>query len=212
MSRLGVVEPLDRVTMVHNWVRRRLGSVAHELRVSRNAKMLFALTQRWHALDAGDCRLLLLLGALVHDVGRVEGEKKHAQNGARMVLEHMGLPLSETERRRAAYLTRYHRGKVPAAGAEDILDHDLDDSFTMRVLLGLLRTADALDSRSLGTPQLMMTARGGGERVVMIHGYVEGDVREVEEIYVRPKKFRLLEEMLNCQMRTQWCEDLATVG
>ena len=211
MSRLGVGEPLDRVTVVHNWVRRRLGSVAHELRVSRNARMLFTLTQRWHSLDAGDCRMLLL-GAMVHDVGRVAGEKRHAQNGARMVLEHAGLPLSETERRRAAYLTRYHRGKVPAAGAEAFLDHDLDDSFTMRVLLGLLRTADALDSRTLGTPQLMMTARSGGERVVMIHGYVECDVRDAEEMYARPKKFRLLEEVLNCRVRPQWFEDTALVA
>src|SRR4051794_11717300 len=104
MSRLEVPVLLEKEIAVRDWVRRRLGSVAHELRVARVAKMIFSLTRQWHGLGATECRLLGL-GALAHDVGRCMGEKRHARNGAEMVLADRWLPLGEVERRRVAYLT-----------------------------------------------------------------------------------------------------------
>ncbi|HVT81550.1 MAG TPA: HD domain-containing protein [Phycisphaerae bacterium] len=200
MSRLEVPVLLEKESAVRDWVRRRLGSVAHELRVARVAKMIFALTKRWHGLGAAEWRLLVL-GALAHDVGRCMGEKRHARNGAEMILADKWLPLGETERRRVAYLARYHKGKVPAAGEDAALDHDVDDAETMLVLLGILRAADGLDSRTMGGPNLVLTLRG---RVVQIHGYVEMDVAEAGRLFGRGKKMALLEEMLACEVRTEW--------
>ena len=45
--------------------------------------------------------------------------------GAKMVLENE--KLTATERRRLAFLTRYHRGKVPGGGEEEILEKGVDD-------------------------------------------------------------------------------------
>jgi exopolyphosphatase/pppGpp-phosphohydrolase len=186
--------------LVRDWVRRRLGSVAHELRVARVAGMIFAVTRRWHGLGTADSRLLTL-GALVHDVGRCFGEKKHAQNGAQMVMKDKWLPLSESDRRRVAYLTRYHKGKVPAAGEDEILDPVADDVKTMRVLLAILRAADGLDSRSMGGPNLVLSLRN---RTVQIHGYVEMDLSEASRVFGRKKKVALLEEELGCEVITEW--------
>jgi exopolyphosphatase/guanosine-5'-triphosphate,3'-diphosphate pyrophosphatase len=190
----------DNHVVVRDWVRRRLGSVAHELRVARVGRMLFALTRRWHGLGAAECRLLTL-GGLVHDVGRCLGEKKHAQHGAAMVLEERRLPLGEAERRRVAYLTRYHKGTVPAMGEDGILENGVDDLRAMRVLLGMLRAADGLDSRTAGGPNLVLSVRG---RVVQIHGYVEMELADAARLYGRRKKLALLEEVLGCEVRMEW--------
>ena len=209
MSRVAIIEPLNVETCVRHWVRRRLVEIDHEQRVARHARMLFGITQPWHGLPAEYGRLLLL-GAMVHDVGRVWGEKKHARRGAAIVLDSDSLPLSNRQRRRLAYLTRYHRGKVPPAGTDEFLEHDADDAWAMRVLLGMLRVADALDSRSAGGMELAMLPRERPSRQVMIDVYWEGNARS--EIRRRPKKFRLLEETLRCQVRLEWRESLRMVG
>jgi hypothetical protein len=118
-----------------------------------------------------------------------------------MLMENASLPLTDTEKRRLAFMTRYHRGRVPEVGAEQYLNGNLDDLRAMRTLLGLLRAADALDSRSQGGPQIVATVYG---KVITIYGYVAGDAAVAATTLGRPKKFRLLESTLGCQVRTEW--------
>ena len=125
-----------------------------------------------------------------------------------MVLENEWL--TPTTRRRLAYLTRYHRGRVPEAGEEEILEHrGADHGFAMRVLLGILRAADSLDSRSCEPPRLVITVN---RRVLTIYGYLEGNVAAMH--LGRRKKLKLLEEALQCEVRTEWfgTEGAALVG
>src|ERR1035437_1233729 len=143
-------ESSDKEMMLREWVRRKLGSIDHEVRVAKVARMLFGLTRRWHGLAASE-ENLLGLAALVHDVGRAFGDDNHARVGAKMVLENERL--TATERRRLAFLTQYHRGRVPEAGKEGILGV-MDDFPLKRMLLGILRAADSLDSRSCEPPRL----------------------------------------------------------
>ena len=191
---------VSRELHLREWVRRKLGGVGHELRVARVAEMLFHLTRRWHELGRGECRLLTM-GALVHDVGRAEGEDGHAKAGARMVMENTSLPLTEGERRRLAFMARHHRGRVPEEGEECYLDREADHGGVMRILLGLLRAADALDSRTGEAPQLVATIRG---RQMTIFGYVAGDAEAAAATLGRPKKFRLLEATLGCEVQMEW--------
>lgn len=203
---LRVNAPEQKQIAVRDFVRRRLGSVAHELRVARTARMLFDLTRRWHGLGTPDCRLLVL-AALLHDIGRAGGEKKHAQRGAQLILDSVALPLSPAERRRLAFLTRFHKGRAPAAGEVPTTLSAFSDELSapaLRILLALLRAADGLDSRSHGGPRLVITVAGSSRRTLSIFGHVEGDASHAEQLFARPKKFRLLEETLDCDVQIQF--------
>jgi hypothetical protein len=179
---------------------------------------LFDLTASLHGLASLADRRLLQFAALVHDVGRCEGKEAHPASGAAMVLSDESLPLTAAERRAVAYLTLYHRGAVPAAGADDVLHHDADDAERLIKLLALLRAADALDSRSLESPQLVFAlvpgpARAGtgagartGERArprLRVTCYLQTDSAKARRVYERRKKFRLLEDVLGCRVEVE---------
>ena len=185
----------DKHRALQRWAQRRLGSLEHERRVADIAATLFTLTSPRHELDAAH-RRLLAMAATVHDVGRVDGEDGHEIVGAKMLLRDESLPLSGTERRALAYLTRHHRGPVPDAGCDRILG-DSDDHDGLRVALALLRAADALDSRSLESPRLVFAMRG---RALRIGCYLDTDSAKARRVYSRRKKFRLLEELLGCRV------------
>src|SRR5439155_16043287 len=102
---------------------------------------------------------MLLLGAMLHDIGKKIDQKRHPSIGARLILASESLALSDSERRCAAYLTRYHRGAVPEAGFDGIL-HATDGRKRMRIVLALLRAADALDGRQLHPPRLVFALSG----------------------------------------------------
>ena len=177
------------------WTASHLGRIDHERRVAQIACSLFDLTGAFHDLSGAD-RRLLRMAAIVHDVGRAVDRETHPHHGARMVREHRDLPLSGGERRSLAYLTRYHRGRVPATRRDNIL-RKKDNHDRMRVLLALLRAADGLDSRTAETPRLRLSLEG---RRVRIHCQLEQNTPKARRLYTRRKKFRLLEELLGCRV------------
>jgi exopolyphosphatase/pppGpp-phosphohydrolase len=144
---------------------------------------------------------LLRFAALVHDAGRAYGPKGHEKVGARMLAENTSLPLFETERRRLRFLTRHHRGRLPNPGDECYLERTLDNVRTMRVLLGLLRAADGLDSRAGRGAQLVMTAR---DRRVTVHGYLFDDADLHSRLLTKQKKLGLFESVLSCEVHVKW--------
>jgi exopolyphosphatase/guanosine-5'-triphosphate,3'-diphosphate pyrophosphatase len=174
------------------WVRKHLGDVEHEQRVERLALTLFALTRPRHRLSQSE-RTLLSLAAIVHDVGRALEDDDHELHGAVMLQVAEDLPLTDTERRRLMFLTRYHRGKVPAEGGEEYL-RPADDRASLRTLLALLRAADALDGRWMESPQVAMTVRGN---TLSITCYLRNVTAKVLRKLGRKKKFLLLEDQLN---------------
>jgi exopolyphosphatase/pppGpp-phosphohydrolase len=135
----------------------RFGSSPHERRVAAIAVRLFDELQPCAQMPAR-FRRILWIAALVHDAGRAFGAKGHEVRGAHMVLEDATLRLTSRQRRRIAYLVRHHRGKVPRAGGDHILQPG-DRRRTMRKLLGLLRAADALDSRHASKEPLFIQLR-----------------------------------------------------
>lgn len=180
---------------MERWVLRELGSVAHERRVAEIASKLFDLTCPLHGMGRSE-RRFLRLAAIAHDVGRSIDDQTHPTEGARMLLEAEHLPLNPSERRALAYLTRYHRGKPPELGAENILRRT-DDAQTLRAILALLRSADALDGRTLESPRLMFELIG---RRLQITCFLQDDTPKARKAYTRMKKHRLLEELLDCQI------------
>ena len=188
-----------RLGAVEGWVRERLGSVAHELRVAEIAATVFDLTGPLHALGGAGARLLRM-ASLVHDVGRSADDAEHPVHGAAMLLRDASLPLAGPERRALAYLTLYHRGPVPRAGGDDVL-HPGDDHAGLLKLLALLRCADGLDSRSLESPRLVFALLAGGGGTcprLRVACYLQSESEKVRRVYQRRKKFRLLERTLGC--------------
>ena len=194
--------PSAQFAAVEKWVRRHLGRVDHERRVAEISATVFDLTRPLHDLAAADSRLLRL-ASLVHDVGRSVDDAEHPMHGAAMLLADGSLPLPASQRRALAYLTLYHRGPVPAAGDDDVL-HPEDDRPRLRRVLGLLRCADALDSRSRETPRLVFALVADGQRlsrpVLRISCYLQSRDEKIRRVYERRKKFRLLEETMACRV------------
>lgn len=189
-------EPLClKLHALTRWVGRHLGTIEHEQRVMTIASTLFDLTGPLHRLADAD-RRLLRMAAAVHDVGRAVDDDTHPAEGARMLRDDADLPLTGTERRSLAFLTLYHKGRVPPAGCDEVL-RPKDDHDRLRLLLALLRAADALDSRSLDSPRVVIAREG---RQLRITCYLNRDCPKARKVYSRRKKFRLLEEMLNCRV------------
>lgn len=177
------------------WAQRRLGGIGHERRVNSIATILFDLLQDLHGLG-GSHRRLLRLAAIVHDVGRSVDDKRHPTIGAAMLMEDASLPVNNPDRRRLAYLTRYHRGAVPEAGYDDILRSG-DGRKSMRRVLSLLRAADTLDNRNIAPPRIVVALRG---RRLQVTCFTETDCPKARRAFGRRKKFRLLEELLDCKV------------
>lgn len=113
-----------------------------------------------------------------------------------MIRRDADIPLKKQDRRALAYLTLRHRGSVPAA-ADDPALRRCHDGSTLRLLLGFLRAADALNSRRLPTPRISLSRRG---RRIRIKCRLREDSADARRIFSRRKKFRLLEEMLDCRI------------
>jgi exopolyphosphatase/pppGpp-phosphohydrolase len=187
-----------RVAVLRDWVHDHLGDVRHERRVAHIAVKLARIARPLHSLRPEHGRLLKM-AALVHDVGRAKEKKDHPNLGARLILRRDKLPLSPFERRALAYLTRYHRGQVPEIGQDGILKPE-DDLDAMRTLLAFLRAADAMDCRSLPSPRLRIQLDGRQLRIVC--GLVD-DTSKARRVFSRRKKLRLLEEILDCDVRVE---------
>jgi len=192
--------PLSDAThrALESWARRRLGSTGHERRVAQIAGALFDLTQDMHDLSrrAG---WTLLAAAIVHDVGRAANPDDHARAGANLLLTDAALPLSPTTRRWLAYLTLHHRGLVPEAGRDTVL-RPSDDAAGLLKVLGLLRAADTLDSRSIDPPRVLLMRR---DRRIQISCFLRDSTDRAQKAFCRPKKYRLLEETLDCQVEVE---------
>jgi exopolyphosphatase/guanosine-5'-triphosphate,3'-diphosphate pyrophosphatase len=180
---------------MRRWVQRHLGTIDHEDRVARIAARLSQITAARHNLPPSDTGLLGL-AAFVHDVGRSIDDATHPRQGARMLLREPRLPISDQERRWLAYLTRYHRGNVPALGKDGILRRS-DPAGRLFLLLGFLRAADALDSRAVETPELDFNLQGRKLRVLC---RLADPSEKACRVYTRRKKFRLLEELLDLRI------------
>jgi len=184
---------VSSIMLAQGWVSGRLGKIAHERRVLVIASTIFDLTQSLHRLS-NRARRLLCAAALVHDVGRSVSRANHPRQGWRMIMNDPGFPALGICRRYLAYLTLYHRDDVPPLGKDEVLLPG-DDKEGMLILLAILRAADALDSRSKESPRLALSM---DRRTLKVNCYLRDDSAKVERLYRRRKKFRLLEELLDC--------------
>jgi CHAD domain-containing protein len=95
-----------------------------------------------------DSRAVLQAAALMHDVGKAKGQEKHQKKSYRMI-RGMARPLgwSAREMEMAAVVARYHRGALPRPRGKSLQVLELPDRPIAMELAGVLRLANALDTR-----------------------------------------------------------------
>jgi len=132
------------------WAHRLDPDFAHSERVTRLALELYdgLLAWGWEpSVDRGSARSSLFAAALLHDVGKSEGQKKHQKASFDMIREH-GSPLgwNAADLRRAAIVARFHRGNLPTRRHKALRDLLPDEQKATIQLAAILRLANALDA------------------------------------------------------------------
>lgn len=119
-------------------------SKEHVEAVVRNALLIFDHLGRGQNLTARH-RLLLEMGAILHDIGKSVNLVNHPECGAAL-LAHMDLMgISEEEQRQLAVLVRYHEGGEPRSEDEQYRGLSKKSRMAVSKLLAVLQLANALD-------------------------------------------------------------------
>jgi CHAD domain-containing protein len=132
------------------WARALDPDIAHSERVTRLALELYdgLLAWGWEpAVDAAAARSSLFAAAMLHDVGKSEGQKKHQKVSFDLIREH-GSPLgwNIADLQRAAAVARFHRGSLPTRRHKNVRDLLPDEQKATIQLAAILRLANALDA------------------------------------------------------------------
>jgi exopolyphosphatase/pppGpp-phosphohydrolase len=132
---------------------------------------------------------------LLHDIGRKDGPTRHHVRGAKIIMRDSTLELSPEARQFAAYAARHHRGPIPDY-ADDRRYLSRRQQKEMRILLAIIRAADALDKRGRQRPRV--TLRRSGRDVVVELRAADGS--SLKGLGKR-RKFRMLRQELDARIR-----------
>jgi CHAD domain-containing protein/HD superfamily phosphodiesterase len=132
------------------WARGLDPDFPHSERVADLALQLYdgLLAIAWKpAIDAAAARSSLLAAALLHDVGKVNGDKNHHKKSLKLIQSH-GNPLGwkPAEFQRAAVIARFHRGALPTTRHPLLRDLLHAEQKATIQLVAILRLANALDA------------------------------------------------------------------
>ncbi len=116
----------------------------HARQVTKLALSLFDQLKPLHNFGPKEA-LLLELAAMLHDIGIIEGPRKHHKTSFRMISEANLKPLSDNDKLMVALIALFHRKSGPAQKAETIAKLSEEDRNRVRMLAAILRVADGLD-------------------------------------------------------------------
>ena len=117
---------------------------AHARQVDRLAVMLFDAFRDLHLLLPQD-RLQLEDAALLHDIGWIQGQRRHHKTALRLILKSPVLPWSPKQRLEIGSIVRYHRRALPSLSHDHFQALPVVDRHRVKWMAGLLRLADGLD-------------------------------------------------------------------
>ncbi len=136
------------------WAKALDPDFAHSERVAALALALYdgllaggLLEIRSDTNGGGDARASLYVAALLHDVGKVNGNKGHHKESMELIKKH-GAPLGwkEGDMCRAAVVARFHCGALPTRSHKVLRDLLPDEQRVTIQLAAVLRLANALDA------------------------------------------------------------------
>jgi CHAD domain-containing protein len=120
-------------------------------------------------------RSLLEAAAILHDIGRAEGQRNHQKKSYHMIQERMPPPgWSPSDMQLVASIARYHRGAFPSPSQKSWSGIPADQKESVMFLAGILRLATALGSDNssiFNDIQVESIEETGGSLIFRIAGY-----------------------------------------
>ena len=121
----------------------------HAQQVAQHAASLFDQSQVLHNLDKEN-KLLLEIGALLHDIGHFINTVDHQEHGYYILKASPLIGLSEDQQNIVANIMLYHRKSTPSVEDESFRALTPKDRLIVIKLSALLRLADGLDVSHTG--------------------------------------------------------------
>jgi exopolyphosphatase/guanosine-5'-triphosphate,3'-diphosphate pyrophosphatase len=118
--------------------------VGHATLAAKLAKQLFDQSRSLHNLGDEE-RLLLEIGALLHDIGHFINTIDHDKHGYYILKANRLIGLNEHQQEMVASLVRYHRKAFPNIEDSNFRALPQKDRITVRKLSALIRLADGMD-------------------------------------------------------------------
>jgi putative phosphoesterase len=168
----------------------------HSHQVTKLALGLFDGLTGLHGMGAKE-RLWLECGALLHDIGWLEGQQGHHKTSLRLIVSDPELPFQRREREIIGLIARYHRKALPRDGHKYYANLNAADRHRVRVLGGLLRVGDGLD-RSHGNV-VQRTRCAFSEKEIRIACVARGNAGA--EVAAAAKKANLIEDVFGRPVR-----------
>jgi predicted phosphodiesterase len=134
----------DRLQAVLQLARSCEYEEGHTHQVTRLALQLFDELQLVHGLGPRE-RYWLQCGALLHDIGLIEGVQGHHKASLRIILDTPLLPFDKRERLMIGSIARYHRAALPQERHSHFAALKPGSRRIVRILAAILRVADGLD-------------------------------------------------------------------
>ncbi|PKL45308.1 MAG: hypothetical protein CVV42_18710 [Candidatus Riflebacteria bacterium HGW-Riflebacteria-2] len=120
----------------------------HALQVTMLSQIIFDATTTLHGLAAGD-RQILIIGAMLHDIGTCAGMRGHHKNSCSLIMKSAIPGISHEDMLLAALVARYHRKSEPKEKHEFYSHLSDSDKNRVSALAAILRIADVLDRNHL---------------------------------------------------------------
>lgn len=171
----------------------------HTRQVTRLALRLFDELRPLHGLGAEE-RFWLQCGALLHDIGWIEGQRGHHKTALRIILNTPLLPFDAQERLIIGSVARYHRKALPREKHDHFAALEPTEQRIVCVLAAILRVADGLDRTHQSTVEDLSCEIQPGQMIVKCAVRWPAEV----ERQVALDKGQLLEQVLNQQLVIEW--------
>ncbi len=118
---------------------------AHAQQVERLSLLLFDGLFELHGLGE-ESRRLMQIAAICHDIGWLDGQRKHHKVSARLIRSAVAIPLDDRQRELVACIARYHRKALPKDDHRAFGSLQEGDRHAVEIMAGMIRLADGLDS------------------------------------------------------------------
>ena len=167
----------------------------HARLTARLAGHLFDQSTELHHLSQ-DERLLLEVGALLHDIGHFINTIDHDKHGYYILEANPLIGLNEHQQEIVASLIRYHRSSFPSPEDLNFRALPQNDRATVTKLCALIRLADGMDvSHAQPVSDAMLTPRKNGW-LLTLHG--RGDL--MLEKWALNKRRTLFQEIFGVEL------------